>query len=44
MGPGDLVADRLEIEAWRRSFLENLPDHASTLALAEAWRSGGATP
>ena len=27
-------------DAWRRSFLENIPENARTLALAEAWLGG----
>jgi serine/threonine protein kinase/tetratricopeptide (TPR) repeat protein len=30
-------ADRISREDWRKSFLENIPEHARTLALAQAW-------
>jgi serine/threonine protein kinase len=30
-------AHRISREDWRKSFLENIPEHARTLALAQAW-------
>jgi tetratricopeptide (TPR) repeat protein len=35
-------AASIEQPRWRRTFLENVPEHASTLALADEWRAGEA--
>jgi tetratricopeptide (TPR) repeat protein len=35
-------ADKLTDPAWQRSFLEDVPENARTLALAHAWLSAGA--
>jgi hypothetical protein len=37
-------ADKIRAPDLRRSFLEAIPDHARTLALADAWGLAGSAP
>ena len=37
-------ADKISDPSWRRSYLESIPEHARTLALASAWLGGGDPP